>query len=59
MSIGGVDVRAAWETGNTSGYRSVLGHRLDGRGGVVILNNTAISQRTIDAFAEALLAGAA
>lgn len=62
VSIGGVDVRAAWETGNTSGYRSVLGHRLDGRGAVVILNNTAISQRTMDAFAEALLradAGAA
>ncbi|RZJ24794.1 MAG: class A beta-lactamase-related serine hydrolase [Brevundimonas sp.] len=55
VSIGGVDVRAAWETGNTSGYRSVLGHRLDGRGAVVILNNTAISQRTMDAFAEALL----
>jgi D-alanyl-D-alanine carboxypeptidase len=55
VSIGGADVRTAWETGNTNGYRSVLGHRLDGRGAVVILNNTAVSQRTMDEFAEALL----
>lgn len=55
VAIGGVEVRAAWETGNTNGYRSVPGHRLDGRGAVVILNNNAISQRTMDAFAEALL----
>jgi Beta-lactamase. len=55
VAMGGVDVRAAWETGNTNGYRSVLGHRLDGRGAVVILNNNAVSQRTMDEFAEALL----
>lgn len=55
VAIGGVEVPAAWETGNTNGYRSVLGHRLDGRGAVVILNNNAISQRTMDEFAEALL----
>ncbi|WP_439472887.1 serine hydrolase domain-containing protein [Brevundimonas sp.] len=55
VSIGGTDVRAAWETGNTNGYRSVLGHRLDGRGAVVILNNNAVPQRTMDGFAEALL----
>jgi CubicO group peptidase (beta-lactamase class C family) len=55
VAIGGVDVRAAWETGNTNGYRSVLGHRLDGGGTVVLLNNNAISQRTMDTFAEALL----
>ncbi|HWW12285.1 MAG TPA: serine hydrolase domain-containing protein, partial [Brevundimonas sp.] len=55
VAIGGVEVRAAWETGNTNGYRSVLGHRLDGRGTIVILNNNAISQRTMDEFAEALL----
>lgn len=55
VAIGGVEVRAAWETGNTNGYRSVLGHRLDGQGAVVILNNNAISQRTMDEFAEALL----
>ncbi|RZJ43950.1 MAG: class A beta-lactamase-related serine hydrolase [Brevundimonas sp.] len=53
--IGGVDVRCAWETGNTNGFRSVLGHRLDGRGTVVVLNNNAVSQRTMDEFAEALL----
>lgn len=55
VAIGGVDVRAAWETGNTNGYRSVLGHRLDGGGTVVLLNNTAISQRTMDELAEAVL----
>ena len=55
VSIGDQQVRAAWETGNTNGYRSVLGHRLDGRGTVVILNNAALSQRTMDEFAETLL----
>jgi len=48
-------VKAAWDTGNTSGYRSVLGHRLDGFGSVVILNNTSMSQKTLDEFADALL----
>lgn len=55
VTIGGVEVQAAWETGNTNGYRSVLGHRLDGQGAVIVLNNNAISQRTMDEFAEALL----
>lgn len=55
VPIDGETVVAAWETGNIAGYRSVLGHRLDGQGSVVILNNTAISQRTMDEFAEALL----
>lgn len=55
LGIGGVEVRAAWETGNTNGYRAVLGHRLDRRGAVVVLNNNAISQRIMDEFAEALL----
>lgn len=55
VAVGGVDVQAAWETGNTNGFRSVLGHRLDGRGAVVVLSNNAISQRTMDEFAEALL----
>lgn len=55
VAVGGVDVRAAWETGNANGYRSVLGHRLDGRGTAVILNNTALSQRIMDECAEALL----
>lgn len=55
VAIDGADVRCAWETGNANGYRSVLGHRLDGRRTVVILNNAAMSQRTMDEFAEALL----
>jgi CubicO group peptidase (beta-lactamase class C family) len=55
VSIEGKAVSAAWETGNVAGYRSVVGHRLDGQATVVILNNTAMSQRTMDEFAEALL----
>lgn len=44
----------AWETGNTAGYRSVLGHRFDDRTTVVLLNNTSISQRAMDEFAYSL-----
>lgn len=55
VKIDGADVACAWETGNTAGFRSVLGHRLDGRGSVVILNNASLSQRTMDEFADALL----
>ena len=49
-------VPAAWDTGNTLGYRSVLGHRLDGKATVVVLNNTSMSQKTLDEFSDALLA---
>lgn len=55
VAIQGVEVEAAWDTGSSSGFRSVLGYRLDRQGTVVILNNTAISQRVMDGFAEALL----
>ena len=55
VAIDGTSVPAAWETGRTAGYRSVLGHRLDGKGGVVVLNNTALSQKTLDEFADTLL----
>lgn len=55
LRIAGKDCLAGWETGNTAGYRSVLGHRLDGKGSVVILNNTGMSQRTLDLFAFSLL----
>jgi len=58
VPIGGHGVAAAWETGNTAGFRSVLGHRLDGRGSVVVLNNTGLSQRIMDQFAEDLLRSA-
>ena len=44
----------AWETGNTAGYRSVLGHRFDDQTTVVLLNNTSISQKAMDEFAYAL-----
>jgi D-alanyl-D-alanine carboxypeptidase len=55
VAMGKASVAAAWETGNVAGYRSVLGHRLDGKGAVVVLDNTAMSQRTMDEFADALL----
>lgn len=45
----------AWETGRTGGYRSILGHRLDGEETVIILNNTDLSQKTLDEFAYDLL----
>ncbi|WP_263408159.1 serine hydrolase domain-containing protein [Terriglobus tenax] len=56
LTIGAQTVHAAWDTGNTSGYRSVLGHRLDGKATVVVLNNTSMSQKTLDEFSDALLA---
>ena len=56
VPIGTGTVTAAWDTGNSSGYRSVLGHRLDGLGTVVVLNNTSMSQKTLDEFSDALLA---
>lgn len=45
----------AWETGRTGGYRAVLGHRLDGEDTIIILNNTDLSQKTMDEFAYSLL----
>ena len=54
LAIGGKSHPAGWETGNTAGYRSVLGHRFDTRETVVILNNTSMSQRTLDLFANSL-----
>jgi CubicO group peptidase (beta-lactamase class C family) len=56
VQIGSQKVTAAWDTGNTLGYRSVLGHRLDGKATVVVLNNTSMSQKTLDEFSDALLA---
>lgn len=44
----------AWETGNTAGYRSLCAHRLDTRTTIVILNNTSLAQRVLDAFATAV-----
>ena len=55
VTIAGKAVRCAWDTGNRAGYRSVLGHRLDGKGTVVVLNNTGYSQKTMDEVAEAAL----
>lgn len=52
--VGGKPYPAGWETGNTAGYRSVLGHRFDTRASVVILNNTSLSQKTLDLFADKL-----
>lgn len=52
--VDGKPYPAGWETGNTAGYRSVLGHRFDTRTSVVILNNTSLSQKTLDLFADRL-----
>jgi CubicO group peptidase (beta-lactamase class C family) len=54
LRIGGKIRLAGWETGNAAGYRSVLGHRFDDRSTVVILNNTGMSQKTLDLFADSL-----
>lgn len=54
MMIGGKLVQAAWQTGRTAGFRSVLGHRYDDRSTVVILNNTGLSQKLLDEFADQL-----
>ncbi|MFZ6723361.1 serine hydrolase domain-containing protein [Undibacterium sp. Ji49W] len=55
LQIAGQTHRFGWETGRTTGYRSVLGHRLDGEDTVIILNNTDMSQKTMDEFAYSLL----
>jgi D-alanyl-D-alanine carboxypeptidase len=55
LLIDGKQHSFAWETGRTTGYRSVLGHRLDGEETVIILNNTDMSQKTMDEFAYSLL----
>lgn len=47
--------RAAWETGRTDGYRSVLAHVLDEKRTVVLLNNTDLSQQVMDRIALRLL----
>jgi CubicO group peptidase (beta-lactamase class C family) len=52
--VDGKPYPAGWETGNTAGYRSVLGHRFDTRTSVVILNNTSLSQKALDLFADKL-----
>jgi CubicO group peptidase (beta-lactamase class C family) len=52
--VGGKPYPAGWETGNTAGYRSVLGHRYDTRTTVVVLNNTSLSQKALDLFADKL-----
>lgn len=44
----------AWETGRAAGYRSVLGHRFDDQTTVVLLNNTSLTQKAMDAFAYSL-----
>ena len=54
LAIAGQAHPAGWETGNTAGYRSVLGHRLDTGETVVILNNTAMPQKALDLFADSL-----
>ncbi|KRA62019.1 serine hydrolase [Caulobacter sp. Root655] len=54
LVVDGKPYPAGWETGNTAGFRSVLGHRFDTRASVVILNNTTMSQKTLDLFADKL-----
>ncbi|QJU60549.1 beta-lactamase family protein [Sphingomonas sp. AP4-R1] len=58
MMIGGKPVEAAWETGRTAGYRTLLAHRYDTQDSIVLLNNTGISQKAIDLFADELFGAA-
>ena len=58
VQIDGASHDFAWETGRTDGYRSLLAHRLDGGATLVLLNNTDLSQKTIDLFGEAVLGAA-
>lgn len=55
LQVAGQPQRFGWETGRTNAYRSVLAHRLDGEDTVIILNNTDMSQKTLDEFAYSLL----
>jgi CubicO group peptidase (beta-lactamase class C family) len=54
MTIAGKPVEAAWETGRTAGFRTLLAHRYDTQESIVLLNNTGISQKAIDLFADSL-----
>jgi len=54
MTIAGTPIQAAWETGRTAGYRTLLAHRYDTQESIVLLNNTGISQKAIDLFADSL-----
>ncbi|PXV61536.1 CubicO group peptidase, beta-lactamase class C family [Dyella jiangningensis] len=56
IQVDGTPHDFAWETGRLDGYRSLLAHRLDGQTSLVLLNNTDLSQKTIDLFAEAMFA---
>lgn len=58
MTIAGKPVQAAWQTGRTAGFRSVLGHRYDDASTVVILNNSGLSQKLLDEFADQLFGAA-
>ncbi len=58
MTIAGKPVEGAWETGRTAGYRSLLAHRYDTQESIVLLNNTGISQKAIDLFADSLFGAA-
>ncbi|MBI1683831.1 serine hydrolase domain-containing protein [Caulobacter hibisci] len=58
LTIDGQPRLAGWETGRTAGFSSVLGHRLDTGDTVVILNNTDLSQKALDLFADKLFGAA-
>lgn len=58
MTIGGKPIEAAWEAGRAAGFRSLLAHRYDTRETIVVLNNSAVSQKAIDLFADSLFGAA-
>lgn len=58
MTIAGKPVPAAWETGRGGGYRTLLAHLYDTQESIVLLNNTGISQKAIDLFADDLFGAA-
>jgi len=58
MTIAGKPVEAAWETGRTAGFRTLLAHRYDTQESIVLLGNTGVSQKAIDLFADDLFGAA-
>jgi CubicO group peptidase (beta-lactamase class C family) len=58
MTISGKPVEAAWETGRTAGFRTLLAHRYDTQESIVLLGNSGISQKEIDLFADSLFGAA-
>ncbi|MBQ1542074.1 MAG: beta-lactamase family protein [Caulobacteraceae bacterium] len=55
LTLNGRERRFAWETGNSGGYKAVLACDLDSRRTLTVLNNTDLTQKRLDQFAEEAL----